>query len=239
VDGSIGRLIRFQAVLAVAAAAAAVGCGGKVIHLGDGSDSGSCAHGQVDANQVLWIGDSWILVTGAQVTHVQDLARAAGATDSYVVGAAPAVYMSMIASQYDTQEAGATKVRILIMDGGTWDTIQASNSGGAAAIPAAANSAANAFSQLLTNVASDGTVEHIIYFLPPEISTIPGVAELRPLVSQACQQSAVPCHFLDLNSLWSGHPEYTGAGAFLPTDAGAVVLGDAIWSLMQQNCIAQ
>ena len=98
----------------------------------------------------------------------------------------------------------------------------------------------NAFTQLLSNVASDGTVEHVIYFLPPEISTIPGVAELRPLVTQACQQSAaVPCHFLDLNRLWTGHPEYTGAGAFLPTDAGAVVLGDAIWALMQQNCVAQ
>ncbi|HMF42847.1 MAG TPA: hypothetical protein VKQ32_19380 [Polyangia bacterium] len=237
-------MVRFPAVIAVglAVAAAIAGCGGKVIHLGDGNDGGPCAHGQVSANQVLWIGDSWILVPGGQVTRVQDLARAAGAigpNDTYVVGAAPAVLMSMIASQYDTQEAGATKVKVLIMDGGTWDTIQANNAGGAAAVPAAATSAANAFSQLLTNVASDRTVQHIIYFLPPEIQTIPGVAELRPLVSQACQQSAVPCHFLDLDSLWTGHPEYTGAGAFLPTDAGAVVLGDAIWALMQQNCVAQ
>jgi hypothetical protein len=179
---------------------------------------------------------------GQQHTRVRDLARATGAigpNDDYVVGAAAATTMSMIASQYDTQEASATKVKVLIVDGGTWDTIQANNSGGAAAVPGAATSAANAFSQLLTNVASDGTVQQIIYFLPPEIQTIPGVADLRPLVSQACQQSSVPCHFLDLNMLFSGHPEYIGAGNFLPTDAGAVVLGDAIWALMQQYCIAQ
>ena len=106
-------------------------------------------------------------------------------------------------------------------------------------VASAASGAASAFSQHLAKVASDGTVEHVLYFLPPELSTIPGVVELRPLVEQACAQSTVPCHFLDLNRLWTGHPEYTGAGAFLPTDAGAVVLGDAIWALMQQNCVAQ
>ena len=211
-----------------------------MIHLGDGRDGGPCAHAQVNANEVLWIGDSWILIPGGQTTRVRDLARAAGAigpNDSYVIGAAPATTMPTIAGQYDTQEAGATKVKVLIMDGGTWETIQASNAG--TSISAAASGAGSAFSQHLAKVASDGTVEHVVYFIPPELSTIPGVAELRPLVKQACEQSTVLCHFLDLNPLWTGHPEYTGAGAFLPTDAGAVVLADAIWALMQQNCIAQ
>ena len=205
-------------------------------------DGGACVRGQVSANEVVWIGDSWILVTGTQHTRVRDLARAAnaiGPSDDYVIAAVAATYMSMIAGQYDTQEAGTPKVKVLIVDGGTWDTIQASNSGGSAAVPAAAASAANAFTQLLARVASDGTVEHVIYFLPPEIQAIPGVAELRPLVLQACTQSAVPCHFLDLNPLFTGHPEYIGAGNFLPTDAGGIVLGDAIWALMQQDCIAQ
>jgi hypothetical protein len=227
----------------VLALAALAGCDGKVIHLGDGRlDGGACPHAQVSGDGVLWIGDSWILVPGGQHTRVRDLAGAAGAlgpNDDYVIAAVAASYMTMIASQYDAREAGATKVKVLIMDGGTWDTIQANNSGGAAAVPGAAASAANALTQLLGKVAGDGSVQHVIYFLPPEIETIPGVAALRPLAAQACAQSAVPCHFLDLDSLWTGHPEYTGAGAFLPSDAGAMVLGDAIWAVMQQNCVAQ
>ena len=51
--------------------------------------------------------------------------------------------------------------------------------------------------------------------------------------------STVPCHFIDLQPLWSGHPEYTDGSGILPTDAGAGVLADAIWSVMQQDCIAQ
>ena len=150
-----------------------------------------CPHGQVNANEVLWIGDSWILVTGSQHTRVRDLARAAGAIgadDDYVIGAVAASTMATIANQYATREAGATKVKVVIMDGGTWDTIVANGS------DASVNSVVNTFGQFLTQVASDGTVEHIIYFLLPELPGIPGVAALRPLLQQACaaERGAVP-----------------------------------------------
>ena len=116
-------------LLALAAAGA---CDGKSIHLGNGwPDGGSCPHAQVNANEVLWIGDSWILVTGSQHTRVADLARAAGAigpNDDYVIGAAAASTLATIANQYATREAGATKVKVVIMDGGTWDTILANGS---------------------------------------------------------------------------------------------------------------
>jgi hypothetical protein len=98
----------------------------------------------------------------------------------------------------------------------------------------------SAFGQFLTQVAADGTVEHIIYFLVPELPNIPGVAALRPLLQQACGASMVPCHFIDLQPLWSGHPEYTTTGPIpVPTEEGAIVIADAIWSVMQQSCIAQ
>lgn len=232
------RVTRLLVVICVAAAA--VGCGGKVIHLGDGNDGGPCAHGQVNANEVLWIGDSWILVPGGQVTRVQDLARAAGAigpNDTYVVGAVAATTMAQIAGQYDAQEAGSTKVKVLIEDGGTWDTIQAGLAG--TSVQDAANGAATAFTQHLAKVASDGTVQHVIYFLPPKLQMITGVAEVGALMQPACMQSKVPCHFLDLQPLWANPTAYTMSNGILPTDAGAIVLGDAIWALMQQNCIAQ
>jgi hypothetical protein len=216
-------------------------CDGKAIHLGDGRDGGACPHALVAANEVLWIGDSWVLIPGNQHTRVRDLARTAGAigpNDDYVIGAVPATTMADIANQYAAQEAGATKVKVLIMDGGTWDTITASNSGGS--VPNAVSGAVSAFGNLLTQVASDGTVGHIIYFLMPELSNIPGVAMLRPLLQPACEKSGVPCHFLDLQPVWSGHTDYTAPGTVpVPTDAGGVAIADAIWAIMQDNCIAQ
>jgi hypothetical protein len=68
---------------------------------------------------------------------------------------------------------------------------------------------------------------------------ITGVAEVGALMQPACMQSKVPCHFLDLQPLWANPTAYTMSNGILPTDAGAIVLGDAIWALMQQNCIAQ
>jgi len=231
-------LLRFAIVIGIAIAlAVATGCDGRVIHLGDGraDGGGACAHAQVKAGEVVWIGDSWILVTGTQHTRVRDLARAAGAigpSDDYVIAAVAASTMAAVAGQYDTQEAGATKVKVVIMDGGTWDTIQGMGSS------ASVNDAATAFTQFLAKVASDGTVQHIVYFLPPELTAVPGVAALRPLVQQACAQSAVACHFLDLQQPPFGdHAEYTTG--FIPTEAGSMALGDIIWAAMQQSCIAQ
>jgi hypothetical protein len=237
-SASIGRIGWF--LLALAAVA---GCDGKAIRLGNWWDgSTTCTSAQLNANEVLWIGDSWILVTPTTHTRVRDLARMAGAIgsgDDYVIAAAPATTMAAIANQYTTREAGATKVKVLIMDGGTWDTITA-NGSGPAAVSSAAMAAATAFGNLLTQVAADGTVEHVIYFLVPELGTIPGVATLRPLVEQACGASTVPCHFIDLQDIWSVHPEYTDpALGFLPTDDGSKAVADAIWAVMQQYCIAQ
>jgi hypothetical protein len=239
-SGRVGRIRHLLLALAVLPALAAAGaCDGKSIHLGDGwLDGGACPHRQVTANEVLWIGDSWILVTGSQHTRVAALARGAGAigpTDDYAIGAAAAAPLTAIVNQYAAREAGAIKVKVVIMDGGTWDTIVANAS------ESSVNGVVNTFGQFLTQVASDGTVQHIVYFLPPELPLIPGVAPLRPLLQQACGASTVPCHFIDLQQqIWSAHPEYTDANlGFLPTDAGSQAVADAIWAVMQQNCIAQ
>ena len=186
---------------------------------------------------MLWIGDSWILVTGSEHTRVRDLARAAGAigpNDDYIVRAVAASSMAAIANQYAMQEAMSPKVKVVIMDGGTWDTVVANGS------DASVTSAAATFGQFLTQVANDGTAEHIIYFMPPPLPAIPGVAALSPLVQQACGASSVPCHYLDLTQLWSVHPEYTDANlGFLPTDEGSKAVADEIWAVMQHDCIAQ
>jgi len=216
--------------------------------IGPGDDGGAggsrelCPHAQTAANEVLWIGDSWIQSPGTQHTRVRDLARNAEAiapNEDYFNLALAASSMADVAKQYDTREAGATKVKVLLMDGGTWDPIAAQMSGGSAAVPAAIERSLSAFQQFLAKVASDGTVEHIVYFLVPELATVPGVANMRPRLQQACADSSVPCHFIDLQPHWVGHPEYTASDGIQSSEAGAIVIANLIWQTMQENCIAQ
>jgi hypothetical protein len=234
-------------------------CGGERIRLGDaalggtanggsaadsaGGSAGSgdaCSASPVLASEVLWIGDTWIQIPGTQHTRVRDLARAAGTigpNEDYANEAAAATDMAAIAQQYRTQQSGSTKVKVVLMDGGTWDPIAAQAKG--EPIGPAIDTAINDFQAFLSEVASDGTVEHIVYFLVPELATVPGVATMRPRLQQACVDSAVPCHFLDLQPLWLGHPEYTAPDGIQASEAGARVIADSIWSIMQDNCIAQ
>jgi hypothetical protein len=236
---------RSATVVRVAAALAALvglsGCDGDVIRLG----GGACTHGQVPANQVLWIGDSWQLVPAGAEPHTDVLAQAraasaAGASDTYTIGAAAAASMTTIATQYQSHEASTTKVKVLIMDGGTWDTFISTD------LATTVTSVAASFNDLLATVASDGTVTSVIYFLMPEltdipgITSIPGVAELRPLLEQSCAQSTVACYFIDLQKFWTNPTDYTtSTSPPVPTADGAKVIADQIWSIMQTNCIAQ
>jgi|SRR6185437_726761 hypothetical protein len=238
-----------QIIGGLAAVLAIAGCNGQVIRLGGSADSGApCAHAQVPANEVLWIGDSWQLVPsgGEAHTDVRNLARAAGAigpNDDYTIAATAAAPMippatgggpTPVPTQYTLQEATATKVKVLIMDGGTWDTI--TNGTATATI----DGVASTFTQLLSTVATDGTVTAVIYFLVPELSNVPGVATLHPLLQQACTKSTVPCYFIDLQPIWSGHSDYSTATAPpVPTSAGATAMADAIWATMQTYCVAQ
>jgi hypothetical protein len=216
--------------------------GGRAEVGGDGvlpdaiPDGANCVRGQVKANEVLWIGDSWILNPGNQRTRLRDLARTAGAigpNEDYVSAAAPGAYMADIAKQYADREVGATKVKVLVMDGGTWDTIMSGDS------DAVISGVVSTFERHLAKVHDDGTVQHIVYFLCPELANITGVTALHPSLQEVCAVSRVPCHFLDLQQVWDGHPEYTASGDFFPSEAGANALAQAIWRVMQDNCIAQ
>ena len=207
-----------------------------------GSGAETCSGGQVSADEVLWIGDSWIIEPGTQRTTVKDLAFAAGtiaANEEYPSSAAHNASMALIAQQYDTRERGTPKVKVLLVDGGTWDTLAAQMTG--SSVAAAIDQALADFQQFLSKVSIDGTVEHIVYFLVPELMNIPGVAEMRPRLKQACAESSVPCHFIDLQEVWEqGDPAaYTASNGFFPSAAGGVAIGQAIWATMQAHCIAQ
>jgi hypothetical protein len=230
---------------ALAVLAALSGCDGQVIRLGGGSmsvDGAACPHAQVPASQVLWIGDSWqLLPSGSEAhTEVRNLARAAGAigpSDDYTIAAEAAAPMIVpttaggptpIPTQYAKQEASAN-VKVLIMDGGTWDTINSDTTTTVSNVIAS-------FNRLLSSVATGGTVTDVIYFLMPLV--VSGVDELRPGLEGVCTSSAVPCHFIDLESSWSTGDD-TGGSVPVPTASGAEVIANQIWAIMQTYCIAQ
>ncbi|HYQ43787.1 MAG TPA: hypothetical protein VER11_17525, partial [Polyangiaceae bacterium] len=222
---------------------ATAGGGGEML-IGPGGDGGAagsietCPHKQVAANEVLWIGDSWAQKTSLQA-RIQQLAVDANTInqgEEYESLAAAAANMAGVAKQYDSREGGATKVKVLLMDGGTWDPIAAQLMD-PSLVPAAIDKSIATFRTFLAKVASDGTVEHVVYFLVPELSTIPGVATMRPQLQQACAESIVPCHFIDLQPYWS--KDYTAADGIQPSDAGGVVIADLVWAQMQEHCIAQ
>jgi hypothetical protein len=222
------RLPRVACLAGVLAAAGGSGCGGETIRLGD------CPHTMVPASQVVWIGDSWVTIPGNQVTGVESLAQQAGAigaSDAYTVDAKNGTLMAQIAAQYVAREA-TTPVKVLIMDGGTLDTIMNDS-------PTTVSSVVGTFSDLLTTIANDRTVTDVIYFLVPELPAIAGVAELRPLLEQACMVSTVPCHFLDLQRFWSDTYTSSVAGGIFPNDMGGQVIASQIWAVMQASCIAQ
>lgn len=201
------------------------------------ADAGpECTRDGYTPDQVVWIGDSWFTIPGIQKTRVEELARSGGALaegESYENRAAAASDLAAIVQQYDASKAG-NPPRVLIMDGGTWDTIVSNGS------PSTVARVIVDFNAFLERVAAEGLVEQIIYMLVPELPQIPGVAELRPGLMEACGNSAAPCHFLDLQPLWDGHPEYTSMPDGIQASAlGATVIAEEIWSIMRRECIAQ
>jgi len=63
---------------------------------------------------------------------------------------------------------------------------------------------------------------------------------LRPLIEAACENSPVPCHWLDLRPTFAGHyDEYVSPDGINPTDAGSRASAGAIWATMQRDCLAQ
>jgi hypothetical protein len=204
-----------------------------------------CPSGQILASEVVWIGDSWAFRPGTQHTRLTELARQAGTlalNEDYSFDLPKdGASMADVARQYEMRQAGATKIKVLLMDGGTWDPVIANLTG--MSVPAAMDDSIANFKAFIAKVENDGTVQHIVYFLMPELPTIPGVAEMRPQLQRTCAESAVPCHFLDLDPLWemrrNDEPSYTADDGIQASEKGGTVIAEAIWQIMQDECIAQ
>jgi len=210
--------------------------------------AGACASGTVPANQVLIIGDSFFATTHQITAYLEGLARDAGAVSvgeryrdrSNLLANALALGGNGIADQY-TSGASEAGVKVVIMDGGGADALLGScdSANASCAVVTAAAAAAQA---LFAKMATDNVEQVVFAFYPDpgDANVKARIDALRPLIQSACENAPLPCHWLDLRTVFAGHyPEYVQADQLNPTDTGARASAQAIWSTMQQYCVAQ
>jgi hypothetical protein len=220
-------------------------CSGGACRAGDTLE---CPSGELEANQVLLIGDTFFGATHQITAFLEDLARNADALsagdryrdNSRVVANGLALPGEGLADQY---AAGVSEgdVRLVIMNGGGADVLLgACESPGTdcPGLPAAADAAR----ELLDGMAADGVLNVVYVFYPdPLDATVREKMDaLRPLIQDACEGSSTPCHWLDLRTAFAGHyDEYIQPDGLNPTAAGSQASARAIWETLRLNCIAQ
>ena len=200
------------------------------------SASEDCEHGATAPNEVLLIGDSWIFLSESRIGELARSAGKLGDGEDYAYRAMSGATIEAIVQQYNSYVAsGDTPVKVVIMNGGAVDTYATQGD------DTSVDHVVETFSLFLGQLAdeSEGPAEHVIYALYSEESSIPGIEALRPRMQAVCAESAVPCHFVDLQSVWEGNPGYTSPDTINPSSDGADAIAETIWQTMQNNCIAQ
>lgn len=213
-----------------------------------GASAAPCAHGEVPANQVLVLGDSFFASSHQITAYLEDLARSAGALPageryrdaSRLVANGLAFAGSGILDQYSAAAEDAP-VEVVITNGGGADVLLGTCDTPDASCPTLA-AAAEAAKDLFARLAADG-VQHVVYVFYPDPADAGVRARmdgLRPLVESACAQSPVACEWLDLRQVFADHyAEYVQNDGLNPSPAGSQASAAAIWRIMQERCIAQ
>jgi hypothetical protein len=209
--------------------------------------SARCPVNDVNANEVVVIGDTFFAASHSITASLEDLARQAGvlgANERYrdyssVLGNTLALQGNGIETQYATANA-ESRVRVVLMTGGGADVLLGSCDVVSPTCPLLV-AAAQAARSLLSRMAADG-VAHVVYAYYPDPTNAAlrqKVDELRPLLASACASSPVPCHWVDLRPTFDGNAAYLGADGTTPTTEGALASAGAIWATMQAQCVAQ
>lgn len=204
----------------------------------------SCAHGTIKANDLLFIGDSFLALSGAIRRDIEVHARAIstlGANESYRDASQSGALIAGIAQQYSSQ-ASRMPVKVVIMDGIGNDMLGAMSCGTPGPNCAAITNAVNTTKNLFAKFASDSTLQNIVYmwYPKPPIAGLSAAEDyVAPQIQAMCTSSKVPCSWVDLRPVFQGHSNYIMSDGLHPTAAGSQAAADAVWATMQKNCIAQ
>ncbi len=209
--------------------------------------SPSCGAGQTAAGDVAVLGDSFLAESGQVSAELTNLARASGSLqadeqyrDYSSIVITPFGGPADLTAQYAAALTEGAP-RVIVMNAGGPDALLVCPEPPAEDCPALAAAVARA-SDLWSQMASDGVEAVVDFFYPdPDDATLKAKFDvLRPMMQAACASSAVPCHFLDLRTTFDGHADdYLNAGGITPTETGSTATAAALWSLMQQRCLAQ
>ncbi len=248
-------------------------------------EAAPCVTGQVTANEVVMLGDSYLDPVWGNVGPT--LMTEAGAMyRHYYIGAASMAWgnpdtILYIPYQYDptalTDSAvtNPSDIKVVIMDGGGNDVLIGNDSCETTAPPAntsCVTTIQNAINQAKTTMQEMATkgVQNIVYFFYPHLSTAGGGILQTPapavndtldyayplvenvccntsftssLTNYSCTGSPAPglsCTFIDTRPAFEGHlSDYIKSDNVHPTQQGAQVISDLIWTQMQNHCIAQ
>lgn len=225
--------------------------GGRCRDSATGSTTGelSCESSEIPSDQLVVLGDSLIELSG-MTGFLEELARADGALgpeQSYRDQAsATTSFLAQNAFSISSQYQAASEqgpVRGIVMNGGATDMMQAGCSDpptGDCSLIVNAMAGAQA---MLDKMANDG-VEALIYAFYANPVNNPGLEArldlLRPLMQTACEESRVPCHFIDLRAAFEGHyDEYVGPDGIVFSEQGARAAAQQIYGVMRDSCIAR
>src|SRR5262249_53528775 len=136
--------------------------------------------------------------------------------------------------------ADEAPARVVIMNGGGTDMLVTRCAAPVDEWPALVD-AASAAERLIGDSAADVVLDVVYAFYPDP--TDPEMLErmdaLRRLIEPVCAASAVPCHWVDLRATLAASPDYMSADGLIPTALGSEASAGAIWTTMQDDCIAQ
>lgn len=206
-----------------------------------------CTSGDVTGNEVALIGDQFISDTHRLTSELEALARDTGAladNDGYRDYSSSLITPfggpADLSTQYALAVADGTP-QIVIMDVGGPNALVSCPDPLTSDCPTLQEAVSGA-EALWEQMATDGVEAVVDFFYPdPVDETLKAKFDvLRPLLQAACEASPVECHFVDLRPTFEGHAdEYLQPAGILPTEPGSAATAGAIFSVMQQNCIAQ
>ena len=216
--------------------------------VGNQSLSNGCESFGMSASDVLILGDSLIEFTeftsslealaieGGFLQEGEHFTQIASATNSRL---AEGPYS--IAAEYSAASAAESQARLVVMDGGETDMfVQLCDSAVPYECPTIQDAVRGAQS-LFAQLEADG-VEQVVYFFYPDPRDVPELETnlnvLRPVLENACGMSAMPCHWVDLRSAFTGNPDYLDDDGMLFSAQGAAAAASAVWNRMLERCLA-
>jgi hypothetical protein len=175
--------------------------------------------------------------------------------------------IGLIPPELDQALAADPDIRTIVMDGGgndilLPDTIQFPQGGNCKNDPNAANvpdcqkivqKALEAATSLMRRAATAGVKDVVYFFYPhvPEGTFLGGqhpnvmLDYAYPKVKSLCEsayamtEGRLTCHFVDMIPVFQGHPDWFVPGDIHPNAQGSAAMAQAVWSKMQEDCIAQ